>query len=400
MPSDCSQSPHSGIPLLAGGILYFLLLGRRVLPKPAELPSVTPQEELIDAWGLPRSVSYVKIPHNSPLVGKTPESALLWNEYRLHLLALEEENDILYAPWRHTAFSPGQQLALLGREEDATRFTSDFRLRKAGDQTRLESLMRSGEDAGFAELIVRPRSTAPGLTLRQLALRKNHAVEPILLMSGTREERGDFSDVPLAVGDTMVVHGLWANIKSLENDRDFVLLTPVEGVSHGHARPIRALLCFVAGIALALSGVQLSLGLLTGALAMILFGVMTIDEAYRAIDWRTVFLLAGLIPLGIAMETIGRCSIHRKWSRRRRGGEPSVAASPCGWRAVHGVLSLHVKRRCHGTPRATRHLDSKPDRHGSETPGTAGSPVRIEFVHPSHSPGKRPADERRGIPQS
>ena len=294
-----------GIALLAGGILYFLLFGKRVLPRPAEMPEFTPQEELIDAWGLPTSVSFLDIPDGSPLVGRTPESALLWKDYGLHLLALESEGDILYAPWRHTAFSPGQQLALLGTEEDASRFASDFKLETPGDETRLSHLLQSGEDAGFAELIVRPRATVRGQTLRQIALRRNYAVEPLIFMSGSREERGDFSDIPIAVGDTMVIHGPWANIKALETDRDFVLLTPVEGGTHSRRSPVLAMLCFAAGITLALSGVQLSIGLLSGALAMVLLGVITIDEAYRAIDWRTVFLLAGLIPLGIAMETTG-----------------------------------------------------------------------------------------------
>jgi len=67
-------------------------------------------------------------------------------------------------------------------------------------------------------------------------------------------------------------------------------------------------LCFLGAIALILLGVPLALGLLSGALAMILLRVVPIDEAYRAIDWRTVFLLAGLIPLGMAMEKTGAAS--------------------------------------------------------------------------------------------
>ncbi|MBN1856672.1 MAG: anion permease [Dehalococcoidia bacterium] len=294
-----------GIALLAGGILYFRVLGKRVLPPSAELPETTPQKELIDAWGLPTSMAFLGIPNGSPLVGRTPESALLWKDYNLHLLALEKEGDILYAPWRHTSFSPGQQLALLGADDDASRFASDFGLENLGKKTTLSQLLQGGEEAGFAELIVRPRATVRGQTLRQIALRRNYAVEPLVTMSGSREERGDFSDTPIAIGDTMVIHGTWANIQALENDRDFVLLTPLEGGVHPRRSPLLALLCFAAGIALALLGVQLSLGLLSGAIAMVLLRVLTIDEAYRAVDWRTVFLLAGLIPLGIAMEETG-----------------------------------------------------------------------------------------------
>jgi di/tricarboxylate transporter len=69
---------------------------------------------------------------------------------------------------------------------------------------------------------------------------------------------------------------------------------------------------------------QLSLGLLTGALGMILLGVMTIDEAYRSIDWRTVFLLAGLIPLGIAMESSGAAAYLAGGAARLAATQPHM----------------------------------------------------------------------------
>jgi di/tricarboxylate transporter len=89
------------------------------------------------------------------------------------------------------------------------------------------------------------------------------------------------------------------------DNRRFVLTTPVEAVAPGEARPVAAVVCFALALGLALSGVRLSVGLLTGAIGMVLLGVITMDEAYRAIDWRTVFLLAGLIPLGIATKHSG-----------------------------------------------------------------------------------------------
>ena len=294
-----------GIALLAGGIGYFVILGRKVLPAPASSPKATPQQELIDAWRLPTQVSYFRIPAGSSLAGMTPESAKMWQEYGLHLLALEEEGDTLYAPWRHTAFSSGQQLAILGREEAAARFGAAYDLEAMGSECRLRRPLQGWEAAGFAELIVHPRSGLRGRSLREIALRKNYAIEPILLLSGDAEERGDFSDVPLDAGATMVVFGAWQTLKTLTSQRDFVLVTSVEGGTPGRQRPLLALACFILGISLAISGIQLSMGLFTGALAMILTRVITIDDAYRAVDWRTVFLLAGLIPLGIAMESTG-----------------------------------------------------------------------------------------------
>jgi len=294
-----------GLALLAGGILYFVALGRRVLPSPPQEAKASPQQELIEAWRLTSEVTYFRVPTGSSLIGMSPESAGMWPKYSLHLLAMDEEGETMYAPWRHTAFSPGQQLAILGRPEDAARFGTAYDLEAMGAECRLRRPLQGWEAAGFAELIVHPRSRLRGKSLRQIALRRNYAIEPILLLGGTVEERGDFSDTPLEAGATMVVFGEWQTLNTLTANRDFVVATSIEGGMGARRRPLLALACFLLGISLAVSGVQLSLGLFTGALAMILLRVITVDEAYRAVDWRTVFLLAGLIPLGIAMESTG-----------------------------------------------------------------------------------------------
>jgi di/tricarboxylate transporter len=296
-----------GIALLAAGILYFLLFGTSVLPgaKKKEAKPVSMQERLIETWHLPTTVLHCAIPPRSPLVGKTRSEVKMRIKYRLNLLAIAEGDDVLYAPWRHTPFVAHQHLAVLGDKKDFERFVTDFKLKPKKDRKPFRHL-ETAAHAGFAELIIPVKSPIVGKTLRAIELRKSFGVEPIILLSGDREERGDFSDQELKPGNTIIVHGRWELIKAMADNIRFVLVTPVEAAeAAGESRPIAATLCFAGGIVLALSGVPLSLGLLTGALAMILLKIVSIDEAYRAIDWKTVFLLAGLIPLGIAMDHTG-----------------------------------------------------------------------------------------------
>ncbi|MBN1153156.1 MAG: SLC13 family permease, partial [Dehalococcoidia bacterium] len=294
-----------GVLLLAVGIGYFIVFGRQLLPRQNSDVDVDQQETLIEAWRLPTAIWYYTITAHSPLIRKTRESANLWEDYSLYLLVLADGEDVIYAPWRHTTFRAGQQMAVLGEREDAVRFATDYRLKELGEECPLSSRLQGGMEGGFAELVVRPRAAISGLTPRQIELRKSIGVEPIVLMSGSQEVRSDFSDTPLNTGDTLVVYGPWSALAPLQRDSNFVLVSPIEPSAHPSRQPFVAIGCFALGIGLALSGMPLSLGLLTGALGMILLGVMTIDEAYRSIDWRTVFLLAGLIPLGIAMETTG-----------------------------------------------------------------------------------------------
>jgi di/tricarboxylate transporter len=313
-----------GIVLLSLGIGYFLVFGRRLLPSATRDHGVDQQKALIEEWRLPTTIWYYSIPERSSLAGKTREQIRLWEDYNIFLLVLQDDDDIVYAPWRHTSFRAGQQLAVLGERENAVRFASDFKLRELGEKCPLFSRLHGGMEAGFGELVVRPRAAIKGLTPRQIELRKNLGIEPVLLMSGTQEIRSDISDKPLNPGDTLVVYGPWSTLASLQRDLNFVLVSPIESSGHRARRPFVALGCFALGIGLALSGVQLSLGLLTGALAMILLKVMTIDEAYNSIDWKTVFLLAGLIPLGIAMETSGAAAFIAEAVVRLVAGESPI----------------------------------------------------------------------------
>jgi di/tricarboxylate transporter len=298
-----------GVALLAAGIVYFLVFGKFVLPervKDGETPS--PQQELIETWQLPSTIYHCVIPVESPLVGKTREEVQLWIHYNINLLALAEDDELLYAPWRYTRFVAGQELALLGAQADVDRFIKDYQVKITKEEIPQFEDLRSGEVAGFGEVIIPPRAPVAGKTLREIAMRKTYGVEPIMLLSGAREERGDFSDRVLQPGDAVILHGRWQNIKAMGDNRNFVLVTPIETEAAGKTKPATATLCFLGAITLILLGVPLSLGLLSGALAMIILNIVPIDEAYKAVDWRTVFLLAGLIPLGIAMEKTGAAS--------------------------------------------------------------------------------------------
>jgi di/tricarboxylate transporter len=294
-----------GLALLGAGLAYFTIFGRSVLPARSTVAEneTGGQQELIESWRLPTQIYECVIVAQSKLIGKTREEIGLWKDYHLNLLALSEGDEIFYAPWRYTRFAADQHLALMGQESDIERFTTDYVLRR--EQAGQFEQLRSSEQGGFAELIIPPRAPIVGKTLREVALRKNFVVEPILLLSGRTQMREDFSDEIFDTGDAMIVYGRWENIKSMDDRKNFVLVTPVESRITGRAKPVTSLLCFLGAIALVVSGMPLSVSLLTGALAMILLKVITIDEAYRAIDWRTVFLLAGLIPLGIAMDNTG-----------------------------------------------------------------------------------------------
>jgi len=307
-----NQPPYSlfsvtpvGLALLTGGILYFLILGKHILPRRKSgrvEPSI--QQRLIETWKLPSTIYSCRIPVGSGLIAKTCEEAALWSHFGLNLLAMREAAEITYSPWRFTRFAAGQELALLGEKSRFKSFIEAYGLEPVVSSPFLNEL-RSSRQMGFAELIVPPRSPFIGKSIRQIAFRKNFAVEPVMLITGQEEERGDFSDVPLRSGNILIVYGAWPRIVELGDRKKFVRITPDDSIDPGKRRPATAVLCFLGAIGLVIAGMPLALSLISGALGMVVFRVVSIDEAYRAVDWRTVFLLAGLIPLGIAMNNTG-----------------------------------------------------------------------------------------------
>lgn len=295
-----------GALLLAAGILYFVLMGRWVLPSRRDGGAGDdPQQKLRELWQLPDTVHGCVIPEASSLVGLTIEEARLWVDYSLNLLALRAESEIQEAPWRQTRFAPGHELALLGDERDFDAFVTRFGLEATESTREWSRELTQTSEMGFAEFVVRPRARIEGRTLRQLKLRKTHGVEPLMLLTGDGSQSREFSDVPFRAGNALVAFGSWERLRALGQHDSFLLTTPIEIEAADASKGPIALILFGAALALAISGFPLSISLLSGAVAMVLFRVVPIDAAYRAVDWRTVFLLAGLIPLGTAMEKTG-----------------------------------------------------------------------------------------------
>jgi di/tricarboxylate transporter len=290
-----------GLPLLIAGIALFALAGDRILPKKEETPS---GPSIAEIWGIDHPVRTCIIPLSSPVAGKTREEAAFKTRYGLDLLAVSTRKDISVAPSRFISLEAGTELAFLGSEERFIRFIRESGCIPSGDRSRLQEIL-GGEEYGFAELVVRPKASIIGKTPREIMFRQTYAIEPIVHQHGETETRAGISDQPLAAGDTIVAFGSWDTLRHFAGHQDLVLMTPPGGDGLRHGKGPLAILVFAAALLLTVTGVPLSLALLTGAAGAVLFGVLTPDEAYQAVDWKTIILIAGLIPLGIALEKSG-----------------------------------------------------------------------------------------------
>lgn len=296
-----------GILLLITVVLYFIVAGKRILPQSDSSSQRNYQQELVDAWHLPAEIYRFKIGKNSTLIGMTREELRNNSDHDVHIIAMYNKNEMSYAPWRHTKFEEGMEIAVLGNSEEISRFEEQT---GAEGKKKVEKFrdLKNPEHAGFAEIMVPYRSNFVGKTIRQIAMRKNYSVEPIALIQGDSQSRKGFSDTVLQPGSTLIVYGTWQNIDNLENNQNCSVITPYKTKPLKKSKALTAIICFLAAILLAVLGIRLSLALLTGAMSMVVLRVLTMEDAYKAVDWKTVFLLAGLIPLSIAMEKSGAAS--------------------------------------------------------------------------------------------
>ncbi len=295
-----------GVALLVAAMLFFLFFGKIFLPqgeKGGKLEK-TEQEKVIDAFNLKKDIRFFRIPKGSPLAGKSIEESGIWTTYDINILALSHDKHVDYAPWRETTFDDSQIMALYGEKEKINRYVDDYQLEPAEFHPMFEGL-EDPEESGFVEVIVPPRSELVGQSIRQFSMRKRYAVEPVMLFSKGQRVEGDFSDHEIEPGDTFIIYGPWDHIKNLESTDPFVVATPFSFESKDPSKTWQAAGSFLLAIVLAMSGFSISISFLTGAIVMVLSKVMTIQEAYKAIEWKVVFLLVGLIPLGVAMQNSG-----------------------------------------------------------------------------------------------
>ena len=302
-----------GLALVATGIIYFVLAGRFVLPK-TKSESTTigadPMQYFQDVYGVHYSLSELVVRDGSDLIGRLFDD--IESVYRVRIIATKRPGEANRigpgALARDVNIEAGMVLGVVADPADLDRFVERFSLKKrARLRTFVDDL--SSSKAGIAEVVIPPGSGLVGKSARDVWMRKTYGLAMIGLHRNgeTLREGEDIRNMPLRAGDTLVVHTPWDVLPRIEKDRNFLVVTTE--YPREELRPHKvgwAALFFCIALSMVLfSDIRLSVALLTGAVGMVLSGVLTVEEAYEAVSWKTVFLLAALIPLGLAVETTG-----------------------------------------------------------------------------------------------
>lgn len=293
-----------GAALLATGILYFIVLGRFVLPvvknKPQESGNTLTYFRQV--YGIEGEVYEARVAGESPLVGaylSDIEEAGRdgW------IVAIRHRGKLTVAPKGDTELEEGTELAIMGRQAAVSTFCISNGL-QLKPQIDVFGEILSPTAAGIAEVVIPPDSNIIGKSPKEISMRSRYGATALAIFRVNKVLDQDIGDLSLQAGDTLILHGQWKDFGAIAEDRNFATVTDFPRDDTRPDKLIYALAAF--GLALALiifTELPLSVALMSGALFVIVSGVLRIDEAYKSIGWQSVFLLASLIPLGIAFET-------------------------------------------------------------------------------------------------
>ncbi len=227
------------------------------------------------------------------------------------------DNTCEIAPLPESTIRPGNILCVYGPIKAIERFIRDFGLSLREEPNCFKDNMFNPSLAGIVEGVVSPRSSLIGQTIKGIRFRETFGLNPLALHQSGRTYYRQLADRKLKAGDAVLLHGTWEQLHALEDlHHNLIIITPFEKEFHKPEKAGWALACFLVTLCLMLlssfyfqrfayNPIPLSVCLMLGAVCMVLTRVISIGEAYRSVDWRTVFLLGGLIPLGMAMNQTG-----------------------------------------------------------------------------------------------
>jgi di/tricarboxylate transporter len=326
-----------GLLVLAGGVIFTLLVGRHLLPDRHNPPEHKTGAERTEPdtpeqpdMALSGQMAYLRLQEGSALAGKTLAEAGLRGQFGVNVLEIQSGSASRESHWRKLRgalqpqkedresalrqhrFQTGETLVVQGEEKQIERLASAWMLR-------IESVVEEqlvpaiGRESGLAEVLLLPYSMLEGKDLVESQFGSTYNVTVLGIERPGASDPLPTRGVPLRFGDTLLVQGARADIQALRSRRrNFVVLSQMfeEDSALDFSKALTTLL-ILAGMMVALVSGLLSIApaSMLAALAIILTGCLKIDEAYRSIDWKSIVLIAGMLPMAIALEKVGLVNV-------------------------------------------------------------------------------------------
>ena len=256
-------------------------------------------------YNLDERLLYVRIPEGSPLAGNQIKDIRLATSYGISVLNVIRDGEEHLMPEPATRLEENDLLVVEGRPVDIEVLRGHQELIvDRNPEVDLKEL--ENNSLAIVEVMLSPHTTLTGKTLRQLNFREKFGVSVLAVWRGDRAHRTGLNDIKLAFGDALLCYGAREKFEILALERDFVILNPDyrERLLVNKA-PLAGLIMVGVLAVVLLNWLPIYVAAIAGAVLMVITGCLTIEEAYRSIEWKAVFLIAAMLPLGFAMQSSG-----------------------------------------------------------------------------------------------
>jgi di/tricarboxylate transporter len=288
-----------GMVVLTTGVVYMALIGRHLLPVREGAQGRK------DVYRLRQYVSEVRVTDTSPLAGKTLLESRLGRDYDLTVLAIERDGVGQAQLGRDTLVQAGDLLTVEAAADELVAAREALGITIEAERKLDLDRLEAG-NVQLVEATLAPASHMVDRTLRQMRFRDRYGFTALAIWRHGEAVTEKLREVPLQFGDALLLQGPRHRVRELQEDIDFLVLEPLEVEQLRRKKAPIAVLALALAIGLVVfADFHISLAMVIAAVAMIVTGCLSIEEAHESIDWRTVFLVAGMLPLGMAMEATG-----------------------------------------------------------------------------------------------
>jgi len=292
-----------GLIIMVTSTAYMVLIGRHLLPTRGLTHVET--EELTAEYELRDYMAELHVQDASALVGKTIVETRLGQDYDLTVMGVIRDGRVRLGILPNAHVRPGDRLLVKGQHEEILRIGEQIGAYLVPEHILGDDDLKSSE-VTISEVVVSQLAKFIGKSLKEIDFRNRYGVTVLAIWRRETGIETGLADVPLQLGDTLLVQGRREQIERLRDNNSFLLLRSPEGPSRRLSKAPINLLIFVSMITLVSLGIlHISVAAVLGAILSVLFGCLTMDEAYNSIEWKSVFLIAGMLPLGIAMDKTG-----------------------------------------------------------------------------------------------
>ncbi len=263
------------------------------------------RKDLVRRVNLALRTFVVRVPKDSDLGGSTLAKSRIGDAFDFRLLALFREGEIAYMPDPDEVLLGGDLLLIQGRPEDLDVLRGLQELEVGGSVPRTLNVFDSDRLA-TVETTLAPQSPLAEMRVADVNFRDKYGLELSAILRSGKTYRAELETMKLEFGDALLLVGPRQKLVLLNDDPDLLVLTPVSAtVTDTKRGPVAASIMLAVVISVLLGWLPISIAAVVGASVMVLSHCLSMEQAYRAIDWRAVFLIAGMLPLGIAMQETG-----------------------------------------------------------------------------------------------